>query len=211
MSTRGVYGFIINGEEKISYNHADSYPEVLGHNILHDVSKIEDYDVVRNNVAEIEMVDPTIVPDCEDMDIPDIEQLREKIVFEADNKFDWYTLLRNHQGRLKPHFDVNNPLQYMTEGRSLFNEPLFCEYAYIVNFDTNMVEMYSSNYVKLGFSGTYRIVEKDDGLHFIKVSEELKEKGYPVAIEFPIYIIMGMSEEKLKSILSEIAFRMRCV
>lgn len=34
MSTRGAYGFILNGEEKITYNHCDSYPSYLGINIL---------------------------------------------------------------------------------------------------------------------------------------------------------------------------------
>ena len=34
MSTRGAVGLIFNNEEKIGYNHFDSYPEDLGNEIL---------------------------------------------------------------------------------------------------------------------------------------------------------------------------------
>ena len=35
MSTRGFIGFVIDGTEKIAYNHYDSYPSALGLNVLH--------------------------------------------------------------------------------------------------------------------------------------------------------------------------------
>jgi len=38
MSTRGAYGFRINGRDKITYNHSDSYPDYLGRNILNYIS-----------------------------------------------------------------------------------------------------------------------------------------------------------------------------
>lgn len=34
MSTRGAYGFRIDGQDKITYNHFDSYPDSLGVNLL---------------------------------------------------------------------------------------------------------------------------------------------------------------------------------
>ena len=48
MSTRGIYGFRKNGEDKLTYNHYDSYFSYLGENIInfvketpiHEVNKI---------------------------------------------------------------------------------------------------------------------------------------------------------------------------
>ena len=34
MGTRGFIGFVVDGVEKISYNHMDSYPEALGVEVM---------------------------------------------------------------------------------------------------------------------------------------------------------------------------------
>ena len=38
MSTRGIYGFRKNGEDKLTYNHYDSYFSYLGENIINFVN-----------------------------------------------------------------------------------------------------------------------------------------------------------------------------
>ena len=47
MSTRGAVGIVCNGEEKIGYNHYDSYPEGLGVEVL-DFLKGKSYDELKN-------------------------------------------------------------------------------------------------------------------------------------------------------------------
>lgn len=39
MSTRGIYGWRKNNENKITYNHSDSYPTWLGEKIVEFCSK----------------------------------------------------------------------------------------------------------------------------------------------------------------------------
>ena len=34
MATRGLYGLRKNGQDKLTYNHFDSYPDCLGRKIL---------------------------------------------------------------------------------------------------------------------------------------------------------------------------------
>lgn len=40
MSTRGVVGLVIDGEEKIAYNHCDSYPSGVGVDVLDELSEL---------------------------------------------------------------------------------------------------------------------------------------------------------------------------
>ena len=39
MSTNGIYGFRKNGEDKLTYNHCDSYFSYLGENIINFVKE----------------------------------------------------------------------------------------------------------------------------------------------------------------------------
>ena len=43
MSTRGAYGFKVNKEYKILYNHFDSYPSALGRDIVDFVSRVKEH------------------------------------------------------------------------------------------------------------------------------------------------------------------------
>jgi hypothetical protein len=44
MGTRGTWGFVLDGEEKLTYNHFDSYPDCLGVEVL---------DALRERIAEV--------------------------------------------------------------------------------------------------------------------------------------------------------------
>ena len=39
MGTRGLWGFRKNGEDKLTYNHYDSYPDYLGRTVVEFVKK----------------------------------------------------------------------------------------------------------------------------------------------------------------------------
>ena len=54
MGTRGVYGIQKNNEQKLMYNHFDSYPEGLGLTVLHFIS--------NHNVQDIELMFDNIIP-----------------------------------------------------------------------------------------------------------------------------------------------------
>lgn len=40
MGTRGAYGYRVDGEDKVTYNHYDSYPDILGARILSYASRM---------------------------------------------------------------------------------------------------------------------------------------------------------------------------
>ena len=52
---------------------------------------------------------------------------------------EWYCLLRGSQGDLS----ALSSIPFMTDGSSFLHDSLFCEFAYILNLDSNELEIYS--------------------------------------------------------------------
>jgi len=143
MGTRGSVGFIINGKPLLSYNHFDSYPENLGVEMVEfarDLSKMN-IDEVRGAVGNIEIIDSNIAPS---------KALQEKYsaLGFSDTSVsrgtleDWYCLLRNVQGSEGLRQMVNGVLQHIEASNDFPKDSLFCEYAYIINLDTEEIEFY---------------------------------------------------------------------
>ena len=136
MGTRGTCGYFLNGEEKVTYNHFDSYPEELG---VHVLGVIRDTDMgeLRQKVEAIRLVSkgskptPDEIKKCQDANLVDTGVSRQ-------NLEDWYCLLRAAQGDLMAYCEVG----LMIDGKSFLGDSVFCEWAYIINFDTNMLEVY---------------------------------------------------------------------
>ena len=114
MSARGACGFRIDGIDKIAYNHFDSYPDGLGEAVIEAVAGITDWHAAAVNVRAI-----SVIEDPEDT---------------------WYERLRSVQGKLAPY--LNGDIGVMVDASAFLLDSLFCEWAYIVNFDTQCVEIY---------------------------------------------------------------------
>lgn len=133
MGTRGLYGFRMNGLDKTTYNHFDSYPDILGRDIVNFCSNYS-ADEMKEIFKKIILVS--------ELDTPTNEQIVECKQFANLSVYtkrldDWYCLLRNSQGKLEPY---TNGLRYMIDNSSFIKESLFCEYAYIINLDENVLE-----------------------------------------------------------------------
>ena len=140
MGTRGCYGFRKNGVDKLNYNQYDSYPDGLG---------------------------LTMAQFCAGMTIPELNQLCDAIVMKHDEdkpteeeirvcaKYglidlsvsrrdlnDWYCLLRNAQGDPSVQWNMfkGGDTPFMYDAREFIKDSLFCEYAYIINLDENVLE-----------------------------------------------------------------------
>ena len=112
MSTRGAVGFVVDGEEKITYNHFDSYPECLGLNTLGIVNELaQDIPKTFNLAKNIEMIAS---------DDPASDDLHA-----IEGELDKYLV----SGK-------------MVDNKSFMLDSLFCEWAYLMNLDTNMFEIY---------------------------------------------------------------------
>ena len=135
MGTRGLYGFRKNGEDKLTYNHFDSYPDYLGR-IMVEFCKSTSIKEMNEIFDRIVLVDENGKPTK--------KQITECIEYYNGNVSsqkveDWYCLLREAQGNPNVY---KHGLKYMVDNQGFIKDSLFCEYAYIINLDTNSLEFY---------------------------------------------------------------------
>lgn len=141
MGTRGALAFVIAGEEKVTYNHWDSYPDGLGADVLEWLrGALSNEDPMREANLREAVAALSPVPDRP----PTHEEYDRLIKFSnpsvggRDEKDAWYRLLRETQG---------DPAKILAAG---LYEPkpdfpldsLFCEWAYVVDFDFRTFEVY---------------------------------------------------------------------
>lgn len=142
MGTRGLYGIRKNGIDKATYNHWDSYPEALGKDIVkfcknNGIEKLDKFfNLIELVDSESNPTDEQIV-ECMSAGYVDISVSEQSID-------DWYCLLRGLQGNFKAYqkFIDNNARVYMKDDITFIEDSLFCEYAYIINLDDNVLEFY---------------------------------------------------------------------
>jgi hypothetical protein len=184
MVTRGVYGYRIDGKDKVTYNHVDSYPDMLGARVLRYASrsKLEDMLSVarriklvnKDDIAAKELVGRYMF--YADLDVSDC-------VFDR-----WYSLLRNTQGSL--HLYHKN-LEHMIDAHVLLADSFYCRWAYIINLDDKTVEIYRGSNSDPEAAGRYAILQKENsnGYHGVKLINViplsgLKEKFISPIIQF---------------------------
>ena len=135
MGTRGLYGFRKNDVDKTTYNHYDSYPSSLGNDIVDFIqsTSIEEMNIIYDKIILVNERDENCLPTDAEL----VEwKLTDKIGIGA---FDWYSFLRGAQGDLDAY---KGDLKYMIDNSSFIKDSLMCEWAYIINLDTNELEIY---------------------------------------------------------------------
>lgn len=136
MGTRGIVGFTAEGKDHFAYNHFDSYPDGLGVDMVtfvrDRVAKNPDrFKALAVNMKDISGTKPT------KQDIKRCEPWTDLGVSNQSTD-DWYCLLRDTQG--DPYAILS--CGYYENSNGFINDSLFCEYAYVINFDTGMLEFY---------------------------------------------------------------------
>jgi hypothetical protein len=156
MSTRGTFGVRIDGNDKLMYNHSDSYPEGLGVEMLETTRQLlkeNGKDWLKEKAKALRMVNTnTEVPTEED--IERLKPYTDLHVSERSTK-DWYCLMRNMQGDLKTLLEVG----IGSDGAGFIRNSLFCEWGYIVNLDDNKLEVYKGFQRKPHDKGRYGRIE----------------------------------------------------
>lgn len=134
MGTRGCYGLRMNGIDKLTYNHHDSYPDWLGSNMVEFIQS--------TTIEEMKDIFEKIVLVQEGADMPSDSELVEwKLTgLVGSEKFDWYSFLREYQGDLSYYKEKR--AKYMIDNNNFIKQSLFCEWAYIVNLDEEVLEVY---------------------------------------------------------------------
>ena len=136
MSTRGSIGFRIDGVDKLTYNHSDSYPSWLGVRILSQVQKLcaADLAPLRAKVRGIRMLSDSDVTE----EIVRVTCEYHNPSVSAQSETDLYCLFREAQGDLVAYLNLG----YMPDDHGFILDSLFCEWAYILNLDDNILEVY---------------------------------------------------------------------
>lgn len=137
MGTRGFIGFVIDGEEKIGYNHWDSYPGGLGVDVLGwlRIAASEGTEHLAELARKLRVVGSN------DRATPeDIERLREFADTGVSTRdlSEWYVLLHRTQG---------NPAAILQAGviedaSDFPADSLMAEYGYVVDLDVGRFEAY---------------------------------------------------------------------
>lgn len=138
MGTRGAFGFRIDGEDKVTYNHFDSYPSGLGEKILKGIAG-RSLESMRRTARQIVLVNDDTPPTQEQINA---SAKWTNLGVSAQKVEDWYCLLREAQGDIGAWLKGKKPLRIMYDGADFLVNSLFCEYAYIVNLDEGVVEFY---------------------------------------------------------------------
>lgn len=136
MGTRGAIAFVVDGVEKISYNHFDSYPDGLGLTMLEWLqSAAKDPAGLRKQAQDLRMVSEDAEPTPEE-----IAAFYDRYGWSAtahggtadlrENQ-KWYDLLHELQG--KPGEILRAGIS--PDAASFPLDSLFCEWAYVVDLD----------------------------------------------------------------------------
>jgi hypothetical protein len=195
MGTRGLVGFTADDKNKFAYNHFDSYPDGLGDDVVTFINtqllpKIDlDHTAVFNSIKAIKMIQEGDKPTAED--IKRLEPYTDLNVSRQSTE-DWYCLLRQTQGDIASILNCG----YMIDGESFISDSLFCEYAYVINLDTNMLECYrgfqeelhtkgrfASNEAQSGYSNDYYPCALAAEFQLDAIPDDWKEQAYPECYE----------------------------
>ncbi len=160
MSTRGAYGFFKDNTNKVIYNHFDSYPTVLGKDILNFIVE-NDNEKLEEIFSRMKVVDNKDLPTDEDyntvVNMIGIEEIKKQLIgveytnkneerIKIENETDIENFLKDNYYNLlcivptENLFD--NKVNIYEDSTSFIGNSLFCEYAYILNLDTNSLEFY---------------------------------------------------------------------
>lgn len=188
MGTRGAIGFRVNNEDKVQYNHFDSYPSYLGLEILNYIQGTNLH-ALKATAERIILVDEEQVPTPDQIAAC---QPWTNLEVSDHSVTDWYCLLRDAQGGLSA---FSEGLQYMMDYKGFLNNSLFCEYAYIINVDEQVLEYYC------GFNKKPRIRKG----RYAAVRSESNDDYYGVVLlkKYPLESLFNATDEDIQNIVDE--------
>lgn len=167
MGTRGALGFVYGTEEKVTYNHFDSYPSGLGVDVLAWL-RSADLATVAEQVKNLRLVNEDDIPTEDDKrHLLDMGVVDTGVGRQSTD--DWYCLLRGTQGNPAAILAAG----VMSDGSKFPASSLWCEYAYVVDLDRAVFQAYK------GFQkaphNLGRFADRPD-------PTEVKEGYWPVAL-----------------------------
>jgi len=159
MGTRGLIGYYSKGVTKATYNHFDSYPSCLGEDVRAYLSErtprelYEDFQGIRL-INEDDEITPEDVIKYSGVWYGNVGKafLNGELGDQG-----WYALLRENQG----DFDAYAEIGLMIDGISFIKDSLFCEWAYIINLDRGVLEVYKGFQTKKPKKNRYAMTKDE--------------------------------------------------
>lgn len=182
MSTRGLIGIRKKSNDYLTYNHGDSYPSYLGVNLLKELRGVS-----RQKLSEAYDKITLVNPDGKPTHKPTQEQIAEckkygDLGVSEQTEEDWYCLLRNSQGTFVPY--LKGELKYMIDNRDFIADSLFCEWAYIVNLDTDKFEVWKGFQQSPTDYNRYGTEKNEGGYYPCKLVKEYDLDKLPTKAKF---------------------------
>lgn len=135
MGTRSAIGFRIDGTDKLVYNHSDSYPDGLGADLIDQLGEMLKNPTLKEQARALVAIPEDYTPTPED-----VERCKPytNLGVSTRSLSDWYCLTREAQGDLNALLVIGKFSPY----DEFLISSLFCEFAYIINLDENLLEFY---------------------------------------------------------------------
>ena len=194
MIIKAAYGFYYKGVTKVTYNHYSGNPNGLGKVIMFQLNDLS-LDVIKNRFEDIKMIkDYTRL-------VYDETILNELAIYQDKNSplpaNCWYSLLLKAQGSIKPYFDDFHPLNYMMDFNNFLYHSEHCEYAYIINLDTEMFEIHKGNNKNFKAVGRYVTLDTPEFLNG-------SYAGVRLLSEIPLDYLFKSNKEQLMNFIKNI-------
>jgi hypothetical protein len=138
MGTRGLNGWVVDGNVYASYNQYDTYPSGLGRTAVEYVNQLvlnRATQATRDQVRALRKVNDGDKPAADEMAALQRAGRADGNVSSGD---DWYSALRNNQGSFSAILETG----FILDSADFAADSLFCEYAYLVNLDNETLEVY---------------------------------------------------------------------
>ena len=145
MGTRGLAGIIYKKKFRIGlYNSMDSYPEVLGLQMVEVCQKISEeygWDTFKKTVTEIKFINDKSVPTLIDVLTYQKNGIYKKQSYPANFDELLEGLIDDYPKKILFHI-AEGKLKHVHNDIVFIKDSLFCEHAYIINLNTDTLDYY---------------------------------------------------------------------
>lgn len=184
MATSGAFGFRINGQDKITYNHYDSWPSDLGKEVGEAIQRVSDEEL-RAGAERL-----TLVGRRDKAPAEWAERYKEwaEMPVSVQEGVEWVRLLHKAQGKLEAYV---RDLEHMVDDQDFLAKSLRCEWAYIVNLDTERLEVYRGGNEDPRAAGRYADCSPSNQGYV----------GVRLALELPLDLVRNMEPGKIGEVM----------
>lgn len=185
MGTRGLLGFVIDGQLKAAYNHFDSYPGGLGLGVLEFARQVTTTGAATAHAERVRSL--RVVSDETPVTAEDVEKLRQwtngNVGGSVGDLPSWYQLLRETQGDPEAILSAG----YLEDAASFAEDSLFCEWGYVLDFDRCVLEVYQGFQQQPPTEGRWAVKDPTPTAEQVKRQERLGHHYWPISrvAEFP--------------------------